>query len=397
MKQLVLAMAILLGFAAFTDPVTAADTPVTISTEEGLKIKGENWEWKILGRLVVDAAIYESDGNPGFESGTKLRRARLGISGKAYEHWAFKLQYDFSSSSSGLDKTVKDAFLSYSGLDPLTITLGHFDEPFSLEALSSSKHVTFIERSLVANAFPPGRNIGLQGHAYLADHFTITLGVFDDEDQKGDWNVTGRFSYSPVHEKTRAVHLGTSFSYRNLGGSSASYQLKSGPATRVSSSSLVDTGELEKIDTVLLNNLEAAGVWGPLAAQAEYFFASPDEKAGQADVGSYKGWYAEVSWILTGESRNYSWEDGTFGSVRPRRPVFEGGMGAWQAGLRYAKLDLDTVGGELDELTLGLTWYASKNLRFLAEYLRVLDHQPRAGEESSYEPGVFQARVQFYF
>lgn len=44
--------------------------------------------------------------------------------------------------------------------------------------------------------------------------------------------------------------------------------------------------------------------------------------------------------------------------------------------MRYSSADLtdgSVIGGELENLTLGLNWYALDNLRFSANYTHVLD------------------------
>ncbi len=379
----------ILVFFCCVAPVGAADNAVTVSTREGLQFAGGDWEWRIIGRLNVDAAFYDSDGNPDFKSGTEIRRMRFGISGKAYRHWAFKVSYAFVA------EVIHSAYISYSGLGPVRLQAGYFKEPFSLEALTSSKHVNFIERSVV-HSFSPGHNTGLMGQVLLADRLNIALGVFEDEDLDEDVNFTGRVAFSPLHEKTRVLHLGTALSYRSLGGAAGSYRLRARPETHVESPRLVDTGTLEDIDSALLYNLEAAGVWGPFAAQVEYNAARVDEKEGRAEVDSFRGWRLETSWFLTGESRNYSFKSGSFGATRPKHSVVDGGPGAWQTALRYSDIDLGEAGGAQKQLALGVNWHPIRNLRFMLEYLRVLDHQPKAGAKS-YEPGIVQARAQFYW
>ena len=69
---------------------------------------------------------------------------------------SFKAQYDFA----GGDVDFKDVWIGLDGQDCLgcmfpDITVGHFKEYFSQEELTSSKYITFLERSLPVSTFAP--------------------------------------------------------------------------------------------------------------------------------------------------------------------------------------------------------------------------------------------------
>ena len=68
--------------------------------------------------------------------------------------------------------------------------------------------------------------------------------------------------------------------------------------------------------------------------------------------------------------------EGRFGRLKPRKDfdLRKGGPGAWQAGVRYSRLDLndsDIQGGELDNVTLGINWHWSSNIRLMFNYVMV--------------------------
>jgi phosphate-selective porin OprO/OprP len=88
---------------------------------------------------------------------------------------------------------------------------------------------------------------------------------------------------------------------------------------------------------------------------------------------SFPGFYVLASRLLTGESRPYSAARGTFGSVRPRRPIFPGwGPGAWEVALRVSYVDLDSGevrGGRLTSATVGVNWYLSSFLELRFNYV----------------------------
>jgi len=82
------------------------------------------------------------------------------------------------------------------------------------------------------------------------------------------------------------------------------------------------------------------------------------------------------------------------GPGRPRRPVTEqGGIGAWEAALRYTRVHLDSkevYGGCMDDLTVGLNWYLTTDLRKSWNY--VITYVQEVGNVNS-----FQMRIQFCF
>ena len=159
----------------------------------------------------------------------------------------------------------------------------------------------------------------------------------------------------------------------------------------------MDTGDFDAHD-VNRYGAEAAGVYGPFSLQAEYLRSAVNrEDAGNPDV-SFDGWYVMGSWVLTGESRGYVFEEARFKNPKPKGIVGKGGIGAWELLARYSTLDLsdgDVDGGEEDNVTVGLNWYPTPNFRFMANYVRVLDLE--GGDFDGAEPEAFLLRAQAYW
>ncbi|RMF14993.1 MAG: hypothetical protein D6757_05340, partial [Alphaproteobacteria bacterium] len=81
--------------------------------------------------------------------------------------------------------------------------------------------------------------------------------------------------------------------------------------------------------------------------------------------------YVDVSWFFTGEQRAYHPDKGSFGRIKVRRPVFEGGPGAWQIALRYDRIDLSDEGilaGEQNSFIAGINWYLNRHTRVMFNY-----------------------------
>ena len=367
--------------------------PVGKKVEEGFRQKSSDFQFRIGGRLQLDAAVYDEEDRD-LGSGTKVRRARLFFAGKVYEDWKFKSQIDFADNV----VSVKDAYIAYSGFEKTVVKIGNFKEPFSLEELTSSKYIPFMERAL-PNTFVPGRNIGVGVFTY-GDHWTASGGVFGEGpgdtriDGEG-YGVTGRLTLSPVHEKTQAVHLGVAVAFRGVSDDLQSVSFSSKPESAVTSISLVDTGDIGQALSYVNTVVEAAVVCGPFSVQGEYFYSTVRRKANFFDV-DFQGSYIFASWFLTGESRNYKHKSGAFSRIRPNNNAGQGGVGAWELGLRYSQIDLNDdviFGGEEENITLGLNWYVNPLIRFMANVV-LIDTDPKAGNE---EVTAFQMRAQIEF
>jgi phosphate-selective porin OprO/OprP len=367
--------------------------------KEGLNLVtlDENFKLKIGGRLQTDW-LFSSEDNAiksdigEQEDGVEIRRARIYFSGLIYENVEYKLQLDFE----GGDADFKDAHLGLTDFPLGTLRMGHFKEPFSLDELTSSKYITFLERAL-PNVFAPGRNTGFMLHKTCPDErMTTAIGVFRDTDDYGEdvddggYNITGRVTALPVYENKGAqlLHLGAAFSCRNPDDSIWYRQRPEAHLT----DRFVDTGSFA-CDQVDLVGLEAALVDGPYSLQGEYMMAEADRLGGGPDV-EFDGYYVQASYFLTGEHRSYKTSEGAFSRVKPKKNYSAaGGPGAWEVKARYSGLDLsdkDITGGELDNISAGLNWYLNPNTKIMWDYVH-------ADKDNIGEADMLMMRLQFDF
>lgn len=385
---------------------TAERDKPKISTKGKFEIASadEDFKFRVGGRILVDAAIYDNDiadhGN-----GSEIRRGRLFASGTLWRVWDYKFEYEFMDS--GADG-IEDAYLAYTGLDPVEIQGGHFKEPFSLQNLTSSKYVNFIERGL-PHLFTPGRNIGIALNSG-GNHWSASAGLFgsgigdpnatnDFDDDNEGFGVTGRVTYAPINNGNQVLHLGGALSYRHT-DQDKMIAFSDRPESHITDVRLVDTGNSMTIDAdnFYRYGMEAAWVYDRLTLQGEYMGVSVDRALmGNPDL-DFDGYYAEIMWFLTEDHRPYSGSSGKFNAVSPNSVVGKGGYGAWQVGARISNVDLidgDINGGEEDNLTLGLNWFPNANLRFSANYIKVLDTE--GGPVPGDEPDIFAVRGQLEF
>jgi phosphate-selective porin OprO/OprP len=370
--------------------------PVEITVDKGgVQVKSSDNEFaaKIGGRVQLDSSWYDEDGAE-MGNGTEIRRARLYIQGHMFYDWGYKFQYDFTGSGK---EGIKDAFLTYNGFDSIQLKAGNFKDPFMLQEQTSSKYVTFTERSLL-DTFSSGRHLGLMVST-KHKHWTASAGFFGDSVSTAErgkdegWSVSTRLTYAPFNEKIRLIHFGLASDYRDT-GDEGTVRFKQQPETHVSGTNIIDTGVIAFADTTVKLGAEFAVIEGPFSLQSEYIW-SKIERNGAADL-DFDGWYAEAAFFLTGESRNY--KKGKFGGISPKAVVGRGGLGAWQLAARYSSVDLndhEIEGGQADSVTVGINWFPTSTLRFSGNYINVLDND--GGTHHGEEPNLFQVRGQWAF
>jgi phosphate-selective porin OprO/OprP len=362
-----------------------------------------NVRLKFGGRLQYDFGWIDGGGlEPvlgDLEDGADVRRARLYMSGTMYHDMAFKLQFDVADG----DADLKDAYLRFQNIPLIgNITAGHFKEPFSLDELTSSRYITFMERGL-PNAMVPGRNVGIMASNHIFDQrMTWAAGVFYEVDdygesnQDGGYNFTTRVTGVPIYENDGrdVLHLGASYSLRTPRDG---LRYRSRPEAHFVSQRFTDTGTFDA-DRVNLFGFEAAWVHGPLSVQGEYVGSSV---TGSTDTDSqfFNSFYVQTSYFLTGEHRPYSRKSGTFGRVRPNRNFRQdGGWGAVELAARYSYLDLrgsdlPDSARQLQDLTFGVNWYLNPNMRVSANYI----HSMLDGDDVTGDTDLFMLRFQVDF
>lgn len=331
--------------------IARSNTKVALN-KKGLQIKSNNGDFSVKagGRVHADFAHFDDDVTQ-MASGAILRRARIKLAGRLFRDWRYKAEIDFAKKG---DVGAKAVWLSYTGWEYASFKLGHFKEPFSLEEMTSSNAITFMERAL-PNEFAPSYHLGFAASGY-GDYWSLSGGLFgegigtkDDDDVDDGWGVVGRATLTPFYKPGQLLHLGFSSEYRRL-DSNDEVKFRTRPESSATSRRLVNTGTIEDSDYTLKLNAEMAAVYGPFSLQGEYFHTRVDRN-GLSDL-IFDGSYVYASYFITGESRPYSVSDGKFLPVDPLNQY-----GAWELAFRYSTIDLDDHdihGGKQDNYTLGL-------------------------------------------
>jgi len=343
-----------------------------------LSSRDGKFKFKVRGRIMTDYDGIDQDHKiTGADdiSAVELRRARIGVEGTVYYDWKYKFEMDFAGNGS----SVKDAYVAYANWAPWKkseILLGQFHVANSLDEMTSSRFITFMERASFVDAFIHERQIG--AGIYAGDHhWSVQTGYYGAEtgDQSAfstDYTTASvRGTVAPINNDTTVVHLGASYRHRDAGtergGSADLFRYRAHAADLHLSDRFINTGHIGESDDLFV--LEGAFVYKSFSVQGEYAQLHANLPVGVANVNpTYNGWYVDASYFLTGEMRNYKADAGEFGRVKVKHPVFggSGGWGAWQIAGRFDSLDLSSDASQISTCTecgtqetwlIGLNWW----------------------------------------
>ncbi|MBS1258106.1 MAG: hypothetical protein MAG551_01159 [Candidatus Scalindua arabica] len=388
--------------------------------DKGLRFKSQdgNFKLKIGGRIMNDWAWMTENtkfkdesgiGDGDLVDGTEFRRARIYLSGSIYGNIGFKAQYDLEDGATDF----KDVYIELKKIPFLgNFRVGHFKEPFSLEELTSSKYISFMERNLTNDPFAPGRNTGFMLHNHMFNkRLTWAAGLFRNTDAFGDsdiaddanegqYSITGRITALPwyAEEGRKLLHVGLSYSRQNAESNSVTFETK--PDINLAPD-FIDTGAFN-VENFDLIGPELALVHGPFSLQTEYSFADVElhHDNSMRDDPEFSGFYVYGSYFITGEHRKYKTKNGTFGRVKPNKNFSWGeGLGAIELLARYSELDLSdeaTNTGRLDTITLGANWYLNPNTRVMLNYVKADPTRDSDGDDDG-DADLFGMRFQIDF
>jgi phosphate-selective porin OprO and OprP len=286
------------------------------------------------------------------------------------------------------------------------VRVGNQPDWFSMEHIESARFQDMMERTVLGDAFSlPNNNGYTPGASFFNStpdkNATLQAGIYKSTYYDGgytfnygnDFTYGARGIWTPYYdEETKGrymVHTGFGTQYRqfndNLNSATGltNVRVRSRGNLRNAASTLnpnyADTGNFFA-DGQFLVCPELVAQYGPLLLRSEYI-ASWFQGARPYETSHTKlndvfmwGTYAEALYFLTGENRDYNRQSGVFNRVIPTHNAdfSKGQYGAWQIGVRYDYLTLNTPqinGGRTQNTTLGLNWFLNPNLRFQVNYV----------------------------
>ena len=389
---------------------TKSKKGLTIDTSGGgIKIKSGEQKFAIGGRLMLDYDSMDSGHqteNKSF-SDMEWRRTRINIKGSVNKHWSYKATYDFNSEKDTAN--LDEGYVKYDTTKGFTITAGKTKADMMLEQRTSSKWISTVERGLL-NAMnekvnylvgKPGDGAGVKLGFYAKEsRISGAISVFDayknDSDDDNDMilHSTARLNYSPKMGKNEYAHFGVSYGMADYKGETSKAELQlgihQGDKTLLADAAAGDITNL---------GIEAAYVNGPFSVQAEYFDNETELENGSKGY-EWDGYYGQLSYVLTGETRGYKWKGAKFDKIKPK-----GKMGAVELVLRYEDISVDDADEgtvvankvDLDRTVIGVNWYVTNTVKFMANYSSVsMDNEVNPGGTTE-DLDSFQLRAQYAF
>ncbi|MFC1844183.1 OprO/OprP family phosphate-selective porin [Thermodesulfobacteriota bacterium] len=373
-----------------------------------------NFQYKIDGRIQLDTGVVDSSKNSLYTN-TEFRRIRLGIKARMYKDWNGEFDIDFADE----EVDFKDMWISYNGFPNTIIKLGNSKPNFSMDEVTTSRWITFMERSMISDAFSPGRRIGLSGTNW-GKYYFAGVSLFGDEvdadneygevtKQAEPFNYSVRLVGRPIvaDDNSKIVHVG--FNYMNTKPAKSKqaddeFRYRTRSEAHFVDYRFLEQEDLNFVDDATTYGLELAAKWNKLHAQAEYMKSTINRSGGNPDADA-DGWYVQASYFLTDDQRVYNLNDGEFGAVMPK-----GKWGAFEVAARFSTIDLndtsvwgnnpDDNGGSADAITFALNWYINNNFMIKANYLMV-DHDENANDKGNLagddDLDIFGMRFQYLF
>ncbi len=290
---------------------------------------------------------------------TEWRRLRLQSDGEGYGVYFYRVQVEFEPegvagvADSGV--IIRDCYIGMKEVPWLgTVIIGNTKQPISLEVLTSSNYLTFMERSLPRMFLVDERRLGIHAANYIPSEALIwDYGIFVADPFEEDHEVisdnpgvrlVGRTVTTPYFCEggRHFVHLGLGGAWQTVGEDNL-WRWRTRPEVH-EGPNFIDSGLFDSRSFYTLN-FESAVNWGTVSLQSELYYNRNDSMLGDIDL---YGAYAEATWFLTGESRPYERSRGIFERVKPYTNFWlvrgsdgvDMGWGAWQLATRWSTVDL---------------------------------------------------------
>ncbi|MCE9632631.1 MAG: porin [Methylophilales bacterium] len=409
-----------------------------------------NWSLQLNGRIqadyrAIDPTVWKNDT-------FSIRRARLGAQFTFLKDFLLRVEGEYSNTNDGSKGTVgmTYGYVEYKHFPGARIRIGQFKPVFGLERAQSTNFTDFQELSMATATgaifnSTYDRGVMLFGSPFKGTYYNLSYvngSGQNNDDTKDNKDVIGRavINVADWAEWNKAVvHMGGTVSRGTSQPTTATGTLTLSGYTE---SNGITTNTLATSSTVATKffstaaftgddldkdrwGLETALAYGPVKLQSEYIRANYSGRttANRTFDKDINAWYADVNWLVTGESYADSYKDGMFGRITPKTSfsIDKGGYGAIELGLRYSLFDASDfvtsangcVAGtgclttptaaasftnQADAWTAGAKWIMTPNARIVLNYIHTeFDTPIIINSKSSNTENAVTFRAQYDF
>ena len=364
-----------------TPPEAPQSAAAEVRAGRGLDAEADG-AFSIGGRIHYDLYAHDTDQRPA-AGGSEFRRARVKLDGSSGD-WGYRLQVELS----GGEVDLRDVYLQRA-LGESTLTIGQFKPYRTMEELTSSNYISFMERGFTTASGLFADRQWQQGIGLLRPLPTGSLGVSvfslreDNSPRNEGWGTAARGTWAPIVDSERVVHFGLWGSLEEGGERTPAVEIEAAYAGRRGPSALLfeslGGSEFEQRSA----GLEFAGRLGGFHWQSEWARAS---LAGAQGDGRLEAAYLQTGWVFGGGGRKYDMGEGLFGGMQ------DVGDGRWEAIARVERIRLRNADAvEARRVVLGLNHYLNDELRLMFNWIE--------GEDLSIDDqaGQLGVRVQYVF
>lgn len=386
--------------------------------KDGFSIKSADGAFSFSPHMNIqaDARLFASGAPQAGASTFAPFKVRPTFEGVLFTGFSFRIMPDFGNGTT----TLQDAYIDSTVRPWLKVRAGKYKGPVGLERLVADTDVEFYERSLPTNLVP-NRDVGFElfGEPW-GGVVTYAGGIFNgvadggsaDLDADNHHEFEGRVFAHPFRKTSLTPVQGFGLGLAGTSGretGTATSPIVAGYKTSAQQTFFRYRSDGTAAGTVVADgehwriSPQAYYYWGPFGAWSEYVLSSQPVKRGSVRREFMNAaWQVAASYVLTGEKASYK-------AVSPAHAIDlrSGNWGAFEVLARFSELHVDksafpffadplSSASGAKQWTVGLNWYANKNMKFVFNYEQT-GFQQIAGGVKRKDEKVLLERLQLAF